>query len=182
MFRAILRPGLELRLLEERHAPEVFALVDRDRAFLRRWLPWVDPTASPDDTAAFIRSALEHFAAGDAVTAGIWWQERFAGVIGTHKINRLYRKIELGYWLGEAFQGQGIMTDACRAMTTHLFEERGLNRVEICCAAGNVKSQAIPRRLGFAHEGTLREADFSGGSFHDLLVFGMLKRDWPGAL
>ena len=178
MFRAIIRPGVDLRLLEERHAPALFALINQDRAFLRQWLPWVDSTLTEDDSLAFIRAALEQFASGDAITAGIWNQDRFAGVLGTHKINRLYRKVELGYWLGESFQGKGIMTDCCRTMTTHLFNELDLNRVEICCAAGNSRSISIPRRLEFTLEGTLREGDFSGGRFHDLLVFGMLKRDW----
>jgi len=178
MFRAILRPDLELRLLEERHARTVFALVDQDRAYLRQWLPWVDATQAVDDTVAFIRSMLEQFAAGDGITAGLWHQGIFAGVIGTHKINRLYRKVELGYWLGESFQGKGIMTDGTRALVTHLFQEREVNRVEICCAVGNHKSIAIPKRLGFIHEGTLREAEFSNHAHHDLMIFGMLKSDW----
>jgi len=178
MFRATVRPDLEMRLLEERHAPEVFALVNLDRSYLRQWLPWVDSSLAEDDSLAFIRAALEQFASGDAITAGIWNRGQFAGVLGTHKFNRLYRKVELGYWLGESFQGRGIMTDCCRVMIAHLFEELELNRVEICCAAGNAKSIAVPKRLGFALEGTLREGDFSGGKFHDLLVFGMLKREW----
>src|SRR5579883_924719 len=178
MFRATIRPGLEMRLLEERHAPAVFALVDQDRAYLRQWPPWVDSTETVDDSLAFIRSALEQFAAGDGITAGIWVDNRFAGVIGTHKINRLYRKVELGYWLGDSFQGKGVITDCVRGMVTHLFDERGMNRVEICCATANGKSIAIPVRLGFQHEGTLREAEFSNGQHHDLMVFGMLKRDW----
>jgi len=178
MFRAIVRPGLELRLLEERHASTVFALTNQDRAFLRQWLSWVDSTLVEDDTLAFIRAALEQFAAGEAITAGVWSQNRFAGVLGTHKFNRLFRKVELGYWLGESFQGQGIMTDCCRAMISHIFDELEMNRVEICCAVGNAKSIAIPKRLGFTLEGTLREGDFSGGHFHDLHVFGMLKREW----
>jgi ribosomal-protein-serine acetyltransferase len=71
-----------------------------------------------------------------------------------------------------------VMTDACRAVVTHLFGELELNRVEIRCAAGNTKSSAIPRRLGFTLDGTLRDAQFVNGRHHDLLVFGMLKRDW----
>jgi ribosomal-protein-serine acetyltransferase len=178
MFRATVRPDVEMRILEERHAPEVFALVNQDRAYLRQWLPWVDSSLGEDDSLAFIRSALDQFAAGDAINAGIWNRGRFAGVLGTHKINRLYRKVELGYWLGESFQGRGIMSDCCRAMVTHLFEELDLNRVEICCAVGNTRSVAIPKRLGFKLEGTLREADFSCGEYHDLHVFGMLKKEW----
>ena len=61
MFRAVIRPDLELRLLEERHAPEVFLRVNEDRAYLRQWLPWVDSTLTGDDTVAFIRAALEQF-------------------------------------------------------------------------------------------------------------------------
>jgi ribosomal-protein-serine acetyltransferase len=180
MFRATIRPDLELRLLEERHAAEVFALVNQDRAYLRQWLPWVDSTLTADDTVAFIRAALEQFAAGDGITAGIWDRKHFAGVIGTHKIQKLNRKVELGYWLGEASQGRGIITDACRAMITHLFEDFGLNRVEIHCAVPNLKSAAVPRRLGFQLDGTLRDGNYAGGRFHDLYVFGMLKRDWHG--
>ena len=157
----------------------MFSLIDQDRAYLRQWLPWVDSTETEDDSAAFIRSALEQFASGEGITAGVWHERRFAGVIGTHRINRLYRKVELGYWLGESFQGNGIMTDSARAMVTHLFDERAVNRVEICCAVGNHKSIAIPRRLGFTLEGTLREAEFSSGQHHDLMVFAMLRREWP---
>jgi ribosomal-protein-serine acetyltransferase len=178
MFRAAIRSDIELRLLEERHAPEVFALVNEDRAYLRQWLPWVDSTLSPDDSVAFIRASLEQFAAGDGITAGIWHRKRFSGVIGTHKIQKLNRKVELGYWLGQASQGHGIVTDGCRLMIMHLFEELELNRVEIHCAVSNLKSAAVPRRLGFELEGTLRDANFAGGRFHDLYVFGMLKRNW----
>ena len=59
MFRAQIRAKLYLRLLEERHAPKVFSLVDQDRAYLREWLPWVDATQTVDDTLSFIRSSLE---------------------------------------------------------------------------------------------------------------------------
>src|SRR5580704_13812165 len=72
MFRASVRPGLELRILEERHAPIVFALVDRERPYLREWLPWVDGTLTEDDTLAFIKASLEQFANNNGFAAGIW--------------------------------------------------------------------------------------------------------------
>jgi ribosomal-protein-serine acetyltransferase len=178
MFHASVRPGLELRLLEERHAAALFAAVDHDREYLREWLPWVDATTTPDDSLAFIKASLEQFAANNGFAAGIWNENQFCGVLGTHKINWLNRKVELGYWLGRNFQGKGIVTDACRAAITHMFRELDLNRVEIHCATGNVKSCAIPRRLGFTLDGTLREGQLVGGRYSDLHVFGMLKRDW----
>jgi ribosomal-protein-serine acetyltransferase len=178
MFHASVRPGLELRLLEERHAAALFAAVDRDREYLREWLPWVDATTTQDDSLAFIKASLEQFASNIGFAAGIWNENQFCGVLGTHKINWLNRKVELGYWLGRDFQGKGIVTDACRAAITHMFRELDLNRVEIHCATGNVKSCAIPRRLGFTLDGTLREGQLVGGRYSDLHVFGMLKRDW----
>ena len=179
MFRATVRPDVDLRLIEERHATEVFAAVNQDREYLSEWLPWVDATHTEDDTLSFIRSSLGNFASNSGFAAGIWNQGRFIGVIGTHKIDWLNRKVEIGYWIGKEFQGQGIMTDACRAAVTHLLGEMNLNRVEIHCAVKNAKSSAIPRRLGFVLEGTLRGANLLHGEYHDLLVFGMLKKDWP---
>jgi ribosomal-protein-serine acetyltransferase len=179
MFSCLVRPGVELRLLEERHAATLFATVDRNREYLAEWLPWVDATATADDSLAFIRATLEQFAQNNGFTAGIWIDGALAGVIGTHKINWLNRKVELGYWLAKEFRGRGIVTDSCRAAITHLFLELDLNRVEIHCAIQNAKSITIPRRLGFTLEGTMRESQLCQGRYQDLYVFGMLKRDWP---
>jgi ribosomal-protein-serine acetyltransferase len=178
MFRARIGQDLDLRLLEERHAAAAFELVNRDRLDLSEWLQWVDATKTEDDTLSFIRSALEQYAANNGFTAGIWSEDRFAGVVGTHKINWLNRKVEIGYWLGRAFRGKGIMTNACRAVVTYALGELDLHRVEIHCAAGNEKSCAIPRRLRFTLDGTMREGHLLQGQYHDLLVFGMLQRDW----
>ncbi len=70
------------------------------------------------------------------------------------------------------------MSDACRMAIAHLFEELDLHRVEIRCAAGNAKSNAIPRRLGFKLEGTHRDAELVNGRYHDLHVYAMLKSEW----
>ena len=72
MFSAILRPGVELRLVEERHAPALFACVNRERQYLRQWMPWVETRSTEEDIRAFIRGALEQFAANQGFSAGIW--------------------------------------------------------------------------------------------------------------
>jgi ribosomal-protein-serine acetyltransferase len=178
MFRAPLRPGFELRLVEERHAPAIFAAVNRERQSLREWLPWVEATRTEDDALAFIRSSLEQFAANNGFAAGIWNHDDYIGSIGTHKIDWRNRKVEIGYWLSQSFQGRGLMTDASRAVITYALGELDLNRVEIHCAAGNAKSAAIPRRLGFTLEGTLREGQLLNGRYEDILLFSMLKKEW----
>jgi hypothetical protein len=63
MFAYRIDDDLELRMLEERHAQELFEVIDRDREDLRTWLPWVDGSRSADDITAFIRSAGQELAA-----------------------------------------------------------------------------------------------------------------------
>jgi ribosomal-protein-serine acetyltransferase len=178
MFRAQIREDVYLQLLEERHAAEVFSLVDADRAYLRQWLPWVDATLTVDDTLSFIRASLEQLASNKGFVAGIWTRRQFCGVIGTHKLDLLNRKGEIGYWLGQSFQGRGIMTEACRAVMTHLFTEIDLHRVAIHCARENEKSCSVALRLGLVEEGLAREAQLLHGQFHDLRQFAILKKDW----
>jgi len=177
MFEKQIRDGVVLRLLEERHAPEIFAVVDRERAYLRQWLPWVDLTTDPVFTANFIRNSLERFAHGEGMAAGIWVNGEYAGGIGTHKVDAANRKVEIGYWIASGFQGRGIVTAACSVLIDHAFDERKLHRVEIHCASGNHKSCAIPKRLGFQLEGVLREAQLVNGSYLDINVYAMLVQD-----
>jgi ribosomal-protein-serine acetyltransferase len=172
------RPGVELHQLEERHAPAVFARVDLDRAYLRRWLAWVDANQTLEDTLSFVRGAVDNFAAGRAITLGIWAEGELAGVIGTHRIDWVNRRVEIGYWLGEPFQGRGIMSAACRVLVGDLFGGRGLHRVECLCATGNARSNAIPQRLGFTREGVLREALLLQERYHDVYVWSVLAQDW----
>jgi ribosomal-protein-serine acetyltransferase len=179
MFSAILQPGVELRLVEERHAPVLFALVEREREHLRQWLSWVDATRTEDDIVAFIRRAMEQFASNHGFSAAIWADGCIAGVVGIHRVDWVARKAEIGYWLAREFQGRGIATAAARAVTAHGLVELELNRMEIHCAADNTRSSAIPKRLGFIYEGIHREAQHLGGRYLDLEVYSMLRREYP---
>jgi ribosomal-protein-serine acetyltransferase len=178
MFSAILRPGVELRLLEERHAPVLFALIDRDREYLRQWMPWVDTRSSEDDILAFIRGALERFAANKGFSAGIWVDGSIGGVISLWNIDWMNRRGEIGYWLGREFQGCGVMTDAVRAVTQHGLVEIDLNRIEVLCSVVNPKSSAVAKRLGFSFEGILREAQRLNDRYVDLEIYSMLRREY----
>jgi ribosomal-protein-serine acetyltransferase len=168
----------ELRIYEERHAQEVAELVDQNRVYLRQWLPWVDSSRTIEDSKAFIKNSLQQFAQNEGFQMGIWHRGKLAGGIGYHPIDWANRKVEIGYWLGESFQGKGLMTKACRTLVTYAFDELGLNKVEIHCATSNIRSCAIPKRLGFTQEGILRDAEWLYDLFLDLIVFGMLAREW----
>ncbi|MCX6023857.1 MAG: GNAT family N-acetyltransferase, partial [Chloroflexi bacterium] len=120
-----LRPGVELRVYEPRHAPALFALTDRNREHLRRWLPWLDTVRTPADTEQFIRGALAQYAAGDGFQTGVWVEGDLAGSIGFHPFNRAHRHCSLGYWLGAEYEGRGLITGAVRALVDHAFRAEG---------------------------------------------------------
>lgn len=178
MFPHRLDHDLSLELLELRHAQELFALTDANRAHLREWLLWVDATRSVEDTEAFIRGTQKQALENNGVQTAILFRGHIAGVIGWDGIDSASRHTDLGYWLGKEYEGRGIMTRSCRAHVSHAFKALGLNRVAIRCAVGNRKSCAIPERLGFVLEGTLRQAEWLYDHFVDHRVYAMLAQDW----
>ena len=178
MFSFKIDNDTELRLLEQRHAEELFLLTDRDRDYLRKWLPWLDGNKYVKDSRNFIKRTLEQVANNRGFTAGIWYKGELAGVIGYNRIDWLNRIASIGYWLGASFQGKGIMTKSCRSLIDYAFDELKMNRVEIHCATENRKSRAIPERLGFEHEATIRQAEWLYDHFVDHVVYGMLVEDW----
>lgn len=169
---------IDLRLLEEKHARDLFALVDRNRDYLRPWMVWVDDTRSVEDTRKFRRAALCRFQEKKGLQAGIFFEGRLVGVIGYNKIDWPGKSATLGYWLGASFQGRGIMTRACHAMLRYAFDELRLHRVEIQAAVENTKSRAIPERLGFKHERTVEQAQWLNDHFADYAVYGISAEEW----
>ena len=178
MFSYKLDEDTELRLLQEYDAEEFFILTDENREHLRRWLPWLDTTRSVYDTRAFIHSTLLQFANNKGFQAGIWYRGSLAGIIGYHSIDQQNRKTAIGYWLGEAFTGKGLMTKACEALLDYGFDVLQLNRIEIRCAPSNTRSCAIPQRLGFTHEGIAHQAEWLYDHFVDQSIYSMLASDW----
>ncbi len=168
----------ELRSFEIQDAEELYALVDTNREHLYRWMGWVDTTASVEQMRAFIRHSQARQAQENGFNAGIFHRDRLVGVIGFHYVDHEDRKTEIGYWLAASMQGKGLMTRACRAMVDYAFRELGLNRVEIQVAIDNLRSRAIPERLGFTQEGILRDDVWLRDRFVDHVVYGMLAREW----
>ncbi|CAG7636500.1 GNAT family N-acetyltransferase [Paenibacillus allorhizosphaerae] len=169
-----------LKLLQADNAESLFALTDASRPYLREWLPWVDGTVNVGNTREFIEFCEQQHASNNGFNTGIWYKGELAGCIGYHAINWGNKKTSIGYWLGQRYQGNGIMSSSCKKMVDYAFHELGLNRVEIRCGTGNAKSRAIPERLGFVNEGVIRQAEWIYDRFIDHVVYGMLKQDWSG--
>ncbi len=169
-----INPGLELRLLQPADAPALFALVDANRASLREWLPWVDDTVKVADSAKFIAGALRERAATRAFASGIWASGRLVGVIRHNRIDWAARIAFPGWWLEPGSQGQGIMSACCRALFEHAFTQLQVHRIVVGVAIGNLRGEALVRRLGFTPLSTLRHAEWLNGRGVDHIIYSLL--------
>lgn len=169
---------IDLEPIDDRHAEPTFDLIDRNRAHLKTFLTWVDYMQSVDNFRSFINGAKQRMADKQEVSFMIFHEGKVAGRIGLYYLDHQNKIANIGYWLGKEFEGKGLVTQACQEIIRLGFTELGLNRIEVKCATGNVKSQAIPERLGFTKEGVLRQAEFVNGQFHDLNIYSLLKTEW----
>ncbi len=178
MFTYKIDEEVSLKLIEHKDAEELFTLSNLSREHLRVWLPWIDFTHSAEDTKKFIQASLERYARNDGLTVCILSKGNIAGVVDFHEINWSHKRTSIGYWMGAEYTGRGLLTRACRHLFTYAFEDLGLNRIEIRAAEENLKSRAIPERLGFIEEGIIRDAANMYGSYVNHVVYGMLAKDW----
>jgi ribosomal-protein-serine acetyltransferase len=166
-----------LRLLEEVDADELYAVVNDNREYLARWMPWA-AGQTLEDTLEFIRSTRKQLGDNQGFQAAIVENGRIVGVLGFHTVDWENRATSIGYWIAESFQGHGTVTKAVRALTEYAFRTWQLNRVEIRAGVDNERSRAIPTRLGFKHEGVLGQAERVGERYLDHVIYAMLAAEW----
>ena len=166
-----------LRLLEPEDADELFQAVERNRQRLREWMPWVDGTQEPRDTSAFIESTIQGQNNCDYQFA-ILHDQRIAGVIGFVRTDLQNKSSMIGYWIDQELEGEGIITQSVQAILKVGFESTKLNRIVIRAQPSNLRSCAVPERLGFTDEGLEKEAELLNGKFVDLKIYVLLRSDW----
>ncbi len=178
MFIQQIDENLSIRLIEMSDADRVFTLTDDHRDYLKEWLPWVYSTHSVEDTRNFIRRRIEGYKDKKMISTVILFNGEIVGMVGFTSIDISIKTAYIGYWLGEDFQGNGIMTKVTKALTDYGMDELKLNKVEIRAAVGNHKSRRVPENLGFIYEGTIRAGEWNHDHFVDVAVYGLLAGEW----
>lgn len=140
-----------------------------------------DEPRNLEQTVAWLRGHRESFDADRLHRYGVFDRET-GQLLGE---NMLLDRVgpgglEVGYWTHIDAAGRGIATEASAAMIKLGFELAGIDRIEIHCAAGNAPSAAIPPKLGFTHEATLRRrAEDTEGTWHDLMIWTLFASEYP---
>lgn len=170
-----------VRTWEPSDAPLLKDAIDSSLDHLRRWLPWaVSEPSSPEA----LRERLRRF--GAAFEEGREWlygifpldETRVLGGAGLHK--RIGADgLEIGYWLRADAEAHGYATEAIGALTRAAFAVDGIARLEIRCDPHNVRSAAVPRRLGYAHVETVGVAvPGSGGELRPTMVWRLTRDEF----
>lgn len=89
---------------------------------------------------------------------------------------------KLGYAIAAHHWGKGYATDAARTMTTFGFTTIGLHRISAAIGPDNAASLAVVTRLGFTHEGRLRDHVHTNGAWRDSELFSILDHEWKPAI
>lgn len=100
------------------------------------------------------------------------------GAIGLAAIDARHRHAEMGYWLGLPFWNLGIATEAAHGVLRFAFDTLDLERVFAHYFARNPASGRVLEKIGMVREGCLRAHVRQWGRPEDLVVCGILRREW----
>ena len=174
---------LVVRCWEPRDAPLLKEAVDSSLDHLRPWMPWAHEDPQPlEAKVELLRGFRGRFDLGQDFVYGIFPADESEALGGTGLHSRRGEGVfEIGYWIRASRVGEGLGTEATAALTRVGFEVCAIDRIEIRVDPANEASLAIPRKLGFVEEGTLRGVlhgpDGSPGQ-NDSVVFALLRGEF----
>ena len=175
-------PPLETQRLIVRHVqvsdlPELLVVNGHDD--VTRYLPYAS-WASIADARAWLERMQRAQASGSALQWAVV-DKAIAAVIGScllFQYDAPSARAELGYVLGRAYWGQGLMREALAGVLDCAFYTLGLRRIEAEVDPRNVASGKLLKGLGFTSEGILRQRWVTKGEARDVESFGLLRPEW----
>ena len=148
-------------------------------AEVTRFLTW-----SPHPDIEFTKGLLENWIGKYSEPTWYNWAielKETGEVVGNISVVKLNERIEaadIGYCMGKAWWGKGIMPEALRAVIAYLFEKVGLNRVAACHDVNNPKSGRVMQKAGMTREGVLRAARRNNQGICDEVWYSILKSEF----
>lgn len=168
--------GLLWRPYEDTDAAAFAAAVRESVASVSPWMPWCTSTYTEADALAWFADCHAGAANGSAFEYGIFCQDTgaFLGGAGLNEIRQQHRYCNLGYWVRQSRQRQGVASRCVQALSRHAFEELALQRVEIVVAVGNTASEGVAVRSGALREGVARNRLYLNESPVDAHMFSLV--------
>ena len=177
---------LVVRCWEPRDATLLKEAVDASIEHLRPWMPWVQHEPQTlDEKVELLRRFRGSFDLETDFVYALFARDesRVVGGSGLHRRSD-ESALEIGYWLRPTETGTGLATEAVAALTVAAFRHSGAARVDIRVDMRNERSLAVPRRLGYTEDATLRRRlppILDGAPPGDVVVFSMFAGEVAGS-
>jgi RimJ/RimL family protein N-acetyltransferase len=172
---------LTIRRPEPGDGPEVNAAIRETWDDLHEWMPWAVRRPTIEESEQYVRRAHAKFVEREDLMFLLLEKggATVVGACGLHRMDWTVPSFEIGYWTRARFQKQGYATEAAGALADFAVRELRARRLVIKCDAENDRSAAVPRRIGFVHEATLRndKRHHLSGELRDTLVFARVVAD-----
>ncbi|MUL40156.1 GNAT family N-acetyltransferase [Streptomonospora sp. PA3] len=162
------------RLFTSADAPELAALVRRNRDFLAPWEPERDESYYATETQhARLQHALREHAAGRMVPLAILDDaDRIAGGVTVNSIDRgAFQSAAIGYWVSESHNGRGLATRAVAETVRMAFTDLGLHRLQAETLPHNTASQRVLLSNGFTPYGRAPEYLRIAGRWQEHILY-----------
>lgn len=163
---------LTLRPFRITDIPAFIRVVAANQGHLWPWMPWIKEPHDPDSVADRFLRFQAAFARGEDFLYGIFLDGAPVGGTGLH-LRVGPQAAEIGYWISAEHEGKGLVSEAVRAVARVGLSVNRFDRVEIRMHPDNVRSRAVPPRLGFTHEATLSRRFPGPEGLHDVLVWSL---------
>jgi ribosomal-protein-serine acetyltransferase len=180
LFEELRGERVVVRPYRESDAQALFEAMTESRDHLRPWLPFADEHQTVDESRHWINRQVANWILRDDLVLSIWEKAsgRYLGGTGLHPHDWEIGYFEIGYWVRASAEGYGYVTEAVGLLTDYALDTLKANRLEIRCDELNVRSAAIPKRLGYVLEGHLRNhLATSEGRLRTTLVFSLIPED-----
>lgn len=178
MFPTHLTNTVFLDYFKEEDATEFYQLINKNRAYLKQFLPWLNTSNSPKDTLSFIQNATIENKENKALTLCIRDDDKIIGVICFHLFKVGMSAAGIGYWIDKDAQGKGIITAACRHLIQYGFSHLTLLKITISCNINNQKSAAVAERLGFSRKTILPKHEWLYDHYADQVCYEISVEEW----
>ncbi len=100
------------------------------------------------------------------------------GDCNLHGIDTHNRTCDVGIAIGKPFWAKGYGQDALRTLVDYAFKHHNMHRVGLEALADDERAVGCYRKVGFVEEGRLRQRDWVNGTYHDVMLMGILDEEW----
>jgi ribosomal-protein-alanine N-acetyltransferase len=180
-------PRVLLRLPQMGDYEAWYALRRASRDFLKPFEPrWTEADLGRRVFATRVKRAREEAEEGSDYSFFIFLvagrQETLVGGITLSNIRRRAAQfVNLGYWMGQQFAGQGLMSEAVGVSLPFVFDTLDLHRIHAAFLSGNTASRRVLEKNGFAEEGFAENYLQINGRWEHHVLFGLTRERYEMA-